>query len=282
MYVGLFANTAWQLFVCLILAGIGSGAVALPTFIALRDCFQNSFGTVNSASLLVANVSGFVFPLVVEYWKTKYGFRPTLLLTGAMGLHFLITAVCLPPARESTSTSQGNKEPAIHVVKNETCVSKILYTAHPSLFTLCVFLTIALIQLMGFSVYLYPYGLSKGFASELCAVMVALSGTGSLFGRISTICYYRWNLTSNPTVVASPYLILLATQIWSITSTNAVVVIAMAFVSGIVGGQSTAWATSIVKDLSCTNHFNSAATWLSFWGGVGSTFGGLIVGKYLA
>lgn len=260
--------------------GVSLGAVALSTYLQLGEYFKSNFGMANSATYLISGSLTIGGPLLIEHFKEEYGLRKTLILTGAITWHLVLSGFCLTTEKLTTPPADNSQN---EVEKDRT---DSFLRSHPYLVCHFVFQTFAFIRVLGMPLFLYPFAISKGLSHTQAAILTSMFNFGSMAGRLNALGTFVWKVMTLPLVKANaitvaPVFVSMIAQILSLYVTNELVLSLMAITAGISTGFETAWGMSSAMDLSCKEHFKATGSWVLFFSGLGATFGGLIVGNYV-
>ncbi|KAJ8025735.1 hypothetical protein HOLleu_33376 [Holothuria leucospilota] len=232
----------------------------------------------NTATYLISGSLTIGGPLLIEHFKEEYGLRKTLILTGAITWHLVLSGVCLTTKNLTTPLEDKSQNEV------ETHHTKSFLRSHPYLVCLFIFQTFAFIRVLGMPLFLYPFAISKGLSHTQAAILTSMFNFGSMVGRLNALGTFVWKVMTLPLVkvnviTVAPVFFSMMAQILSLRVTSKLVLSLMAITAGISTGFETSWGMSSVMDLSCTEHFKATGSWVLFFSGLGATFGGLIVGS---
>ena len=91
---------------------------SLPAHIVINTYFNEKRGFANGIAMAGAGVGVFVLAPLIQFTLTEYGWRGTMLLCGAVVLHFCVCGSLMRPLNSPTSSKQRRKEDKI-LNKNE-------------------------------------------------------------------------------------------------------------------------------------------------------------------
>lgn len=111
-----------------VLFGLGLACVDLVPYTVVARHFVRYRGTVMGTVFVMAALSGFVFPLMVEALRKKFQFRYVLLTLGALELIMLLGCIYVdrvPRSDHGASHSNGHVEPAASLPTSFACTNSL-------------------------------------------------------------------------------------------------------------------------------------------------------------
>ncbi|XP_071845331.1 monocarboxylate transporter 1-like [Apostichopus japonicus] len=283
------ANNLWKLFISNVITGIGFGISNIPLYIALAETFQDSFGTAHSAVSFIGNFGMMLIPLLLEYWREKYGLTGSLVLFGALMWNQIVSGVLL----ESKASTEHRKEPIDEEAETSSIAPRpdpsasmedsggIYHAiiAHPTIPCFYAAQCIHMLVMVSWCMFLLPYGVEKGYTQGEAILLTTIGGFGFSLGRglVIFVFYLKWQ--SRLVLIITP--ISLATVFFVLTVfTNDLIL--LCFESGIIGiclGYISSWMFSYGRDITCLHHFNSTAAWSMLSIGTGMICSGPLSGS---
>ncbi|XP_022090856.1 monocarboxylate transporter 13-like isoform X1 [Acanthaster planci] len=93
-----FAGSSIHIFITLgLIAGIGSGLVFVSATVILGHYFKRRYAIVNGLAFTGPGIAIFVLPPLLDYLIKNYGWRGSLLIQGAIGMHTVAAAALFRP-----------------------------------------------------------------------------------------------------------------------------------------------------------------------------------------
>lgn len=281
-----------------ITTGIGFGLLNLPTVVALAESFGIQYGTVISVCGLVSNTGMVVLPPLLEFSRGHFGLKGSLYLSGALLWNQILCGFLLPASSGRSSAQQNNYDETDNDTEqpiddksdngdtmpsndNTALVAKQpnMITSHPALLPLIASQFFNMITFMGWSMFLIPFGISKGYKPSVAVYLSSIGGFGVFVGRTVIIFIFHFKLMSSLPVMLTPTLLLPCMLIFGTFLESFLHIGMVSFTVGICLGFLTTWMFAYIRNVVCGHHFKSATALSSVFIGLGVVITGLISGK---
>ncbi|XP_071837089.1 monocarboxylate transporter 4-like isoform X1 [Apostichopus japonicus] len=272
IFEAFLANNSWLLLTSNIITGLGFGLSHIPLYIAVREVFDDSFGTAMSAICFTANIGMAVLPPLLEYLREKYGLAGALTLFGALMWNQILSGVLIQSRKSQSHTGKDSDEegenslraPKQQKLSTPAYDSGGIYdamVAHPTILCLYAAQLTHMFLSNSCAMFLIPYAVEKGYTQGEAVLLTTFGGCGMLLGRavIGLVFYLKWQ--SRLIVMTSPIVLLMSNLLLAICTHEFVL---LCFASGVIGfclGYTSSWMFSYGKYITCLPHFNSTAAW---------------------
>ncbi|XP_022100522.1 monocarboxylate transporter 13-like [Acanthaster planci] len=279
--------------------------VQIATVKAVAEYFPDNFAVANGVSLAGGMVGMMVFPPVMEFLISLYGWRGALAIMGAVTFHYVVCGALLRPLHHkraekySLVPSRGDSEDVNSKSgqqadgKSRSCqvptasqnltesVTEYLDTqllTEPLFIVYQVVVVLCGIVYTMWHLFLVQRGIELGIMEFQAAFLATFGGLGSLAGRLGHGPLVDSGLVKASTLFAIASLVFAVSCLINILVASWYSALAVNyFVSGMASGVTYSLAYVMVREVTGDHHM-SAFGWLFTSLGTGEILGGFIAG----
>ncbi|KAJ8032448.1 Monocarboxylate transporter 7 [Holothuria leucospilota] len=303
VYLGISAQSTWQLFCAYVSSGVGFGMIVISVYIYLQEQFKEKFPFVNSIVSLFNFVGLSTLPPAIQYLKACFGVRNALVLMGTLlwnlvlcGLLFskpelqrkseeivtiqdLTTSKQTETSPETENTFGQKSEGTVQKVCNMLGVSPFLF--HKTLSIFVILESLGFFVYISWAIFLVPFGTSIGLPPDEAVFLSTAGGLGGIVGKVFAVVLFHFNKMNSYTSCFVPFLVNGLSLLASMFTKKFFQLAALMFVSGAAQGLHSSAMFGLLPSMVCHFHFHQTVVITYLVDGVAIQLGGLISGKYL-
>ncbi|XP_072020649.1 monocarboxylate transporter 6-like [Amphiura filiformis] len=195
LIAGSLVTSIPMIMISFLLTGFSIGAEAIVLG-ELATYFNNNYSIANSIAQTGLSFGVMVIPLLTQFFIDIYGWRGTMLLLGAINMHFVLSGAVLRPVNiyGNIQNNLNDKDPtcssATQSEQTASLLSKVTFYLDLPLFNDAGFISMIWYNfgngycLTGWLIYLVPYAMDTGFNPYKAASLATFGGVGNLLGNI--------------------------------------------------------------------------------------------------